>query len=834
MFAIAQNDGVVVLTNANIRLRIGFVTESIARITCTGADRPFCSRQGTIVVNQQVYTGYTLRETPTEFVIRTPALRLVVTKQTGAISYLDAAGRLLTREPEHGGKWLTPKKVFRYAYPAGGAAAVEQGVDGVRTGAAEGRQEFDRMAFEAKLEFVFGPDEALFGLGSHEEGYGNLRGKSRELYQHNLKAVVPFLVSTKGYGVLIDCGSLMTFHDDAHGSYIWADVVDELDYYFVLGGDFGGVIRGYYALTGRPPLLPKWMFGYIQSKERYVNAREMIDVVREYRRRQVPLDVIVLDWKYWPADGGWGQKSFDPVRFPDPKWFIDQLHAMGAKLMISVWPRMTRSCPDRIEMLQHGYMLGDQCTYNAFDERARACYWAQAERGLFAHGVDAWWCDCTEPFEADWSGAVKPEPHNRVLINTEHAKRYIDPAMINLYSLFHSRGIYEGQRGVTSAKRVVNLTRSAYAGQHRYATITWSGDICASWETLRRSIPEGLNFCAAGEPYWTLDIGGFFIQWLPGYWFWRGEFRAGCRGLTAGDITEPDPNDTGCTDLGYHELYTRWLQYGVFLPIFRSHGTDAPREIWRFGEPGNQFYDTIAKFIRLRYRLIPYIYSCAAMTTFEGRIMMRPVALDFPHDTATYDLLDQYMFGPAFLVCPVTHPMYFGRDSQPITNAPRTRKVYLPKGAQWYDFWTEKVFTGGQTMNVPAPLEIIPVFVRAGSIVPMGPVMQFVDEIRDAPYEIRIYCGADGQFTIYEDAGDGYEYESGAFALVKLVWDQARGELRIAKREGGYPGMPATRRYNLVFISDAGRAIRSVDYTGHEITVRVSPDEMCPGAPTGF
>jgi alpha-D-xyloside xylohydrolase len=817
----------LVLTSETSRLRIGFVTESIARVTMTGK-QPFQQRASLSVVTNSWYQGYRVEEDEVEFRIATESLVITVDRRTGAIRYVDARGRLLACEPDRGGKWLTPIEVCKSRFRDNEASAIANGIDGVRASATEPERVLDRRAFQAKLEFVFARDEALFGLGSHEEGYGNLRGKSRELYQHNLKAVVPYFVSTRGYGILVDCYSLMTFHDDALGSYMWADIVDELDYYFIQGERFDDLTKGYHVLTGRIPMPPKWFFGYAQCKERYVNAKELVDTVCEYRRRCIPLDLIVLDWKSWPDGGGWGQKSLDPVRFPAPKELTSQLHAMGARLMVSIWPSMTGDGADRQEMLEHGLMLGNQSTYDAFQDEARRRYWEQANRGLFSNGIDAWWCDCSEPFESDWHGAVKPEPHERLLLNTGEAKRYLDPGHISAYSLLHARGIYQGQRGASQDKRVVNLTRSSYAGQHRYGTTTWSGDICATWEALRRSIPEGLNFCAAGEPYWTVDIGGFFIRNDPAHWFWRGDYVAGCRGLTDASAREPDPNDTGCTDLGYWELYTRWLQYAVFLPMFRSHGTDAPREAWRFGEPGTAFYDAIVHHIRLRYELLPYIYSVAAQMSLSSWTMMRAVALDFPDDLETHDLADQYLFGPGLMVCPVTKPMYYDRNSKPIAGVAKSRPVHLPSGTGWYDLWTEAWFPGGKTIETTAPLEVIPVFVRAGAIVPMSPVMQYADEVRDAPYEVRVYRGADGFFPLYEDEGDNYNYERGRFALVSLRWTEDSGELIIAACEGDFDGMVKSREFRIAFISACGRQSRTVVYSGEEIRVRPGSGEGTP------
>jgi alpha-D-xyloside xylohydrolase len=432
------------------------------------------------------------------------------------------------------------------------------------------------------------------------------------------------------------------------------------------------------------------------------------------------------------------------------------------------------------EMREQGYLLGNQGTYDAFNEKARALYWKQANEGLFSYGIDAWWCDCTEPFQADWTGAFKPEPEERLRINTEEAKRYLDPAYINAYSLLHSQGIYEGQRGTGTDKRVVNLTRSAYIGQQRYGTITWSGDVSATWDTLHRQIADGLNFCATGLPYWTTDIGAFFVKNDPKLWFWNGSF------------------DLGVKDMGYRELYVRWFQYGTFLPMFRTHGTDTPREVWHFGEPGEMFYDALVKFLRLRYRLMPYIYSLGGMVTHEDYTMMRALPFDFRCDPDTYDIDDQFMLGSALLVNPVTQPMYYAAASTPLNGVSKSRSVYLPKSADWYDFWTGKHYTGGQTIVADAALDTMPLFVRAGSIVPLGPDIQHTGEGSDTSLELHIYPGQDGHFTLYEDEGDGYNYERGLFARIPIEWDDQSRQLIIGSREGSYPGMPVSREFRIV------------------------------------
>ncbi len=789
------------------RLALTPYTSRSVRVRYTLGEQ-FSAQQSLIVVAQPVAgVSFTVAETPEHLLFSTPELVIEINRQTGAFTYRDHRGCVLTREPDRGGKTLEQIAVPVSTFTESAPAEVEEGPDGVRIRVQNARQVVARRAYHTKLAFEWAPGEALYGLGSHEEGILNLRGQHQYLYQQNMKVAVPVLTSTRGYGILLDSTSLITFHDDAFGSYLWTDVDDELDYYFIYGPEFDQIVHELRHLTGRAPMLPKWTFGYIQSKERYTCQDELVQVVQEYRARRLPLDCIVLDWKSWPGDL-WGQKTLDPARFPAPRRMMEELHALHAQLMVSIWPIMRPGGSDWQEMHEQDCLLGNQATYNAFNAEARALYWRQANAGLFAHGIDAWWSDCTEPFEADWKGAIKPEPEERMRINTEEAKRYLDPERINAYSLLHSQGIYEGQRGVTSARRVVNLTRSAYAGQQRYATITWSGDVTATWDTLRRQIAAGLNFCVTGLPYWTTDIGGFFVRCRPDLWFWRGDY------------------DLGVADLGYRELYVRWFQLAAFLPIFRAHGTDTPREIWRFGEPGDPMYKALVRFLHLRYRLLPYIYSLAGWVTHRDYTMLRMLPFDFRYDPATYDIRDQFMFGPAFLVAPVTEPMYYAAGSRPLAGTSKSRAVYLPVGCDWYDFWSDRRLHGGQTILADAPLAILPLYVRAGSIVPMGPVRQYVDDLPDAPVELHIYPGRDGSFQLYEDEGNGYNYEIGAFSTIDVVWQDASRRLILSDRTGSFPGMPEQRTFLAVLHDGGGDAspdtapVKSLRYSGAAVTVQ--------------
>ncbi len=774
------------------RLRLTALEGGAVRVTRTARDA-FLDASSDIIVGAKSVC-YTLSEADGRLCMDCGDTIVEIGLEKGNLFFFNRDHTLLLKEYEKQPYVLVEKPVYRNRFSNDAQVTHTQSVDGIRASAEACETYEDRVAYECKQSFVFDDSEALYGLGSHEEGYGNLRGRMRALYQQNMKATVPVLVSTKGWGLLFDLSCLMIFHDDAEGSYLWADCADELDYYFMGGGTYAAVMRSYARLTGQAALLPKYAFGYMQSKERYRDAEELIAVVKEYRRREVPLDVIVLDWCSWP-EGQWGYKVFDPSRFSDPKALTDALHALGAKLMISIWPSMRGDeNKDRDAMLSIGGMLGNRTVYDAFNPDARKLYWKQANEGLFQHGVDAWWCDCSEPFESDWHGMIKPEIHDRIRMNTEEAKKYLDPAKINSYSLFHSMGLYTGQRETGTEKRVVNLTRSSYAGQHRYATITWTGDVSSNWEVLKRHVPEGVNFCATGEPYWSTDAGGFFPMY-GGAWFGAGDFN------------------TGVNDLGFRELFVRWMQYSVFLPIMRAHGTGTPREIWRFGEKGEIFYDALEKAIRLRYALLPYLYSLAAECTLCGMPLLRAPALEFPHDIATRRTDDQMMLGGALLVKPVTRPMLYAPGSVKLEPADCMETAVLPDCPCWYALDTEERFGGGQTITFSAPLNRIPVFVRAGAILPTQTVLQYVGEDAHPPLTVTVYPGADGTFTLYDDAGDGYGYEQGECARIALTWNNADGALTLGAREGAYSGMQAQTRITARAVG--GKTV-TVTYDGTE------------------
>ncbi len=732
------------LTNGKYCLTLTFYSERAVRATLSDHPNPRLSPVPEIVPEPEGVAA-AFCEAGDTYLISTAEMAVRVDKGTLDIEYLDKNGGLVSAE---GGAVFEKHPVYR---TENGKTETRSTVDGERTGVTGGQRVLAREVPGARLEMSVADGERLYGLGCHEEGYADLNGRFLPLYQENMRVALPVIVSTRGYGYLYRCASLMTFDATEPGrGRLYFDAADAIDRFFILGGSFDGVSRELAAITGQTPMLPIWACGYVQSKERYKTAQELVDVASRYRRRGVPLDVIVQDWRYW-REGQWGDKRFDPERYPEPERTMGELHDMGVHVMISVWPNMTGDSPDKKEFEDAGLMLSDGAFYNAFLPEARALYARQAFEGLFDKGIDGWWCDSSEPYDTVWDGAERPPLKERMRMSVEEFERTIEPELINAYSYYHSMGIYEAQRA-RSEKRVINLTRSGFPGQHKFAAVVWSGDVSAKWETLRRQVHCMQNYVVCGEAYWSCDAGGFFVK-KGRQWFWNGDYEGGCQ------------------DPAYRELYTRWLQFSCFTPFMRSHGADTPREIWNFGEPGGEYYDAIAEAIRLRYRLLPYFYSVNAAVTFRGEMPLRPLALEFPEDPEAGEHADEYIYGHEFLVCPITAPREGGVS---------VRRVYLPRLPRggWFDFYTESFHEGGQTLEVACGMDKIPVFVRAGSVIPMlsAPV-QSTDEAREknVPYEIAVYPGDDGAFTLYEDAGDGYGYEKGEWSMRRIEYRDAEG-----------------------------------------------------------
>ena len=691
----------------------------------------------------QDFSGWTYEESHDDIKLRTKSIMISTDKKTGSLRYYHSDGKLILAERNFESRILEEFDSFKTIENENSKTENIVTPDGVKQRLKTSEKIFDKKLYRTQIHFNLQEDESLFGLGQSPEGAIKLRGTTQYGHQANLKIALPFLISSKGYGILLSTGSPFLFHDDDYGSYLQTEADIQMDFYFISGDSYKDIIKSYRFLTGKAAMLPKWAFGYIQSQERYETAEEIINIAKEYKKRRIKLGCVVLDWMTW-EEGQWGQKTFDTTRFPDPSSMTEELHALDTRLMISIWPNMSKSCDNYKEFKEKKLLLPNSDIYNAFTEEGRKLYWKQVNEGLFKYGIDAWWCDSSEPVTPEWVKIEKPEPSSLYHEFINEAGNLIPRELSNTFGLFHAKGICEGQRNVCSTKRVMNLTRSGYTGQQKYGTVLWSGDISASWETLRKQITAGLHFCACGLPYWTLDIGAFFVK-RGKPWFWNGDY------------------EEGSNDLGYRELYVRWFQYGAFLPIFRAHGTDTRREVWAFGEKNDPFYDALCAAIELRYALMPYIYSLAGAVWHDDATMIRFLTFDFPDDSQTKNSGDQYMFGPSLMVCPVTEPMYYNADSKPIEDSSFSKSVYLPKGCNWYDFFTNTKYEGGKRITIQADIKHIPVFVREGSILPM--------EEADSSLTFRIYSGRDGEFNFYDDSGDGYAYENGEYRLVKYLWD---------------------------------------------------------------
>ena len=696
---------------------------------------------------------------------------------------------------------------------------------------------------EARQTFTLDKDEAIYGLGTIQNGKMNRRGETKRMEQSNLEDFQNVLQSIKGWGLYWENYSPTLFEDNANGMTFDSEVGKGVDYYFMYGGSADGVIAQMRWLTGDVPMFPLWTYGFWQSKERYKTAAETESIVDKHRALNVPLDGIIQDWQYWGSNYLWNAMDFLSEDFVNGPQMIKNVHQKHAHFMISIWASFGPQTQQYRELAEKNLLLPFETwpqsglshiwpprkdypsgvkVYDAFSPEARAIYWNHLKR-LYDYGTDAWWMDSTDPDffnprESDYEYSLPLSPSKGKGNSTATWR-----SLRNAFPLETVRGVYEAQRkaplpleGSGEAKRVFIMTRSSYAGQQHYGSNMWSGDVNSSWDMLRKQVPAGLSYSLTGNPNFNTDIGGFFCNAYN----------------TLGPASAPrNPQ--------YQELYVRWMQYGLFCPVFRSHGADAPREIWQFGKKGEPVYDAIEKQIRLRYRLLPYLYSTAWQVTSNNDSYMRPLFADFAQDKKVWDMADEFMFGRSILAAPIVNPQYTeekiirtdamtGWDRQEVNSekgivnsdftVPKTATKYLPKGVKWYDFWTNKQYNGGQHVTLETSFDRVPMFVRAGSILPLGPEMQYVGEKAWDNLELRIYPGADGCFTLYEDEGDNYNYEKGAYSTIAFQWNDRTRTLTIADRQGSYPGMLQSRQFTLVLPDGKQQTVR---YDGTKLTIRL-------------
>lgn len=916
-------------------VRLQVMGEKIIRVSATAEDK-FADPQSLIIVPQETKTDYTVTEQGDTLILSTQSVKAHVLASTGEVWFTDAAGKLILQEQQGGGKTFQPYQV-------------------TQTLASGDNKTYDGWSIHTVFESP--EDEAFYGLGQHQADDWNYKGKNEELFQYNTKVSIPFVVSNKNYGVLLDSYSLCRFGNprdysqlgelftlidkegkegaltgtyaspeaetlvrredslyyenlksaknlpkfplskatvvyegeivpkvsgeyrflhyysgyqkvyvDGQSVYtekltgkdgdqeiwrtawnpnarkfnvtleagkhypirvewkpdggeaycglralapvteeeqqklsIWSEMTPQLDYYFVAGDNLDEVISGYRSLTGKAQIMPKWVLGYWQSRERYKTSEELLTALEGFRSRQLPIDNIVEDWSYWPVES-WGSHDFDKERFPDPKAMVDSVHAQHAKIMISCWPKFYPTTDNYKELDEKGYMYQQSVKdslvdwiwpgyhygfYDAYAPEARKIFWRQMNEKLGVLGFDAWWMDASEPNVRDCT-------------DLRYRKDLCGPTYLgssdqffNTYSIVNAEAIYDGQRATESGmtdwnqngfgnsfspenRRVFLLTRSGFPGLQRYSTATWSGDIGTRWEDMKAQITAGLNFSISGIPFWSQDIGGFSVE--SRYYSAQEQFDK--TGVENADLKE------------WRELNARWHQFGAFAPMYRSHGQFPFREPWNIAPENHPAYKSIQYYLNLRYRLMPYLYSLAAMVHYDDYTIMRPLIMDFAADTNVQNIGYQFMMGPSIMVNPV------------YTYGARQREVYFPKNTTWYCFYTGKVMSkGGETLTVPAPYEYLPLYVRAGSIIPYGPAMQYCDEKQADNIRLFVYQGANGQFTLYEDENVNYGYEAGRCAKIKITYDEAKKTLTIGDREGSFPGMLQERTFTVVTVN---------------------------------
>ena len=904
-------------------VRLEVLGDKLIHVSAT-PEKKFADPESLVILEQERNTPFTVTSEDEVVTVATSAVKANVLVTTGEVWFTDPDGNVILKEQAGGGKSFEPIEV--------------DGTHGYSF----------RQVFESP------EDEAFYGLGQHQADEFNYKGKNEELFQYNTKVSIPFIVSNKGYGVLMDSYSMMRFgnpsdykqlgevfklYDKAGkegcltGTYVpaqgetlvreepklyfehlvapemarvvnlpegfrfygaevtyegsveapvtgdyqfilyyagyttvtmngetvvperwrtawnpnaykftvhleagertplkvewkpdgdvsycglrvydvvdpkeqakhqwWSEMTKQMDWYFIAGDDMDEVISGYRTLTGKAQIMPKWAMGYWQSRERYKTSTEMIEALDGFRKRNIPIDNIVMDWSHWEEDA-WGSHEFDPARFPDPKAMVDSIHNLGGRMMISVWPKFyvdtehykefndngwmyNKAYEDGIrDWIGQGYLYG---FYDAYAPEARELFWNQMYEHYYPLGIDAWWMDASEPNIRDCT-------------DMDYRKALCGPTALgssteffNAYSLVNADAIYNGQRGADNDKRVFLLTRSGFAGLQRYSTATWSGDIATRWEDMKAQISAGLNFAVSGIPYWTMDIGGFCVE----------------NRYVAGQEIYNRTGKENADQKEWRELNTRWFQFGAFCPLFRAHGQYPFREPWEIAPEGHPAYESIVYYTKLRYALMPYIYSLAGKTWFEDYTIMRPLVMDFMADADVMNIGDAYMFGPSFLVAPVYE---YGA---------RSRDVYFPDCEGWYDFYTNEFIAGGRSEVVDAPYDRMPLYVRAGSIVPMGPEIQWSDEKPADVIDLYIYQGADGSFTLYEDENVNYNYEKGLYSMIEFNYDEDNKLLSIEERRGEFPGMLEERVFNVIPVSkDGAGKTQTVRYDGVSVKV---------------
>lgn len=902
-------------------LRLQVITDDIIRVIAS-PEKQLNERESLITVQPLPgSTNWEARQQGDSIILSTPTLSAIVSLSSGAVSFTNPDGTILLQEQYGGGKTFEPITI-------------------------EGKKGWSfRQVFESP-EY-----EAFYGLGQHQSDEFNWKGRNEELFQYNTKVTIPFILSSKNYGLLWDNYSLSRFGNpqpysdldelfrvydkngksggltatymvnkdpstifverqeskvdyenletiknfpkdfpfinaairwegeiepsesgiyrfnlyyagytsvyiddslvvkerwrtawnpnsykfelalsegrrhklriewqpDGGASYIglkayspvpdseqqklsiWSEMGPYMDYYFVRGDNADEVISGYRTITGKAPIMPKWAMGFWQSRERYKTQDELLGALKEFRQRNIPIDNIVLDWNYWPEDA-WGSHDFDTERFPNPKAMVDSIHAMNARIMISVWPKFYTTTQHFKEFEQMGAMYMQAVKdsirdwvgpgyvgsfYDAYSKEARDLFWKQLYTKLYPLGIDAWWMDASEPNVRDCT-------------DMDYRKALCGPTALgpsteyfNAYALMNAQAIHEGLTAIDPDTRVFQLTRSGFAGLQRYATATWSGDIATRWEDMKAQIPAGINFAMSGIPYWTMDNGGFCVE----------------------KRYEQAPEGSADRE-EWRELNARWHQFGAFVPLFRTHGQFPFRELWNIAPENHPAYTTMLYYTQLRYRLMPYIYSLAGKTWFDDYTLMRGLIMDYPEDPATAHIGDQFLFGNNLMVCPVYE------------YKARSREVYFPAGTNWYDLYTGKLYEGGQKLTVNAPYDRIPVFVPAGAILPTGELIQHTNEVQD-DLTIYVYKGKDGAFTLYEDEGDTNNYQNGKFTRIPFTYDESSATLTIGNREGSYEGMTSNRDFTLVAIDPvkAGgldtpvKNAQTIHYSGQKINI---------------